>query len=324
MNGGALSPMDLAMDLCSLVIVQLVFDRIHLKRLILSEILLCVCTIFSMCLGKPALLVQAAVILACGALATGERRPIRIIEAAACLACTFGAAAGLAMLSSDNAVLYAPAGAMLLLLILRRRRNVHLRWNIELFVEKDGTSDYFPALIDTGNRLCERRSGLPVLIVESAAMPHLSALVDKLPKSQTRPLSFGVLGGSGEMRCFKPDKIEISAAGIHSRQAPDCWVAVFPGRIPGTTRALAPPEFVEAIQNGGNFYHGMKHMARRLYHGVFKRKAIHLWTGGSNPEGFRLLHRRERPFTSSADAGGRDFAGSESQFGGFPGSFHDD
>lgn len=289
----AFLPMDLLMDLCALVIVQLAFDRIHLRRLLLAELLLAACTLAALALGKPPPALELLVILVCAMVATGARRPLAIAEAAVCILCTFSAAAGIAALFPVPAPLLAPAGAILLLIILRRRRNVHLRWNIELMVEKDGTGDRFPALIDTGNRLREHRSGLPVLIVEQSAMPNLHALIEALGEAHTRTLPFGVLGGGGELRCFRPDRIEISAPGIRPRLAPDCWVAIYPGQIPGLTRALAPPAFAQAVELGGSLKSGMTQTARRFYHGVFKRKAIHLRAGRSDSQGLSLLHRRQ-------------------------------
>ena len=54
--------------------------------------------------------------------------------------------------------------------------------------------------------------------------------------------SFGGLGGCGTVRCFHPDHVWICRGG-QLIPAPEIWVAVYPGRIPGMQRALAPPSF---------------------------------------------------------------------------------
>ena len=94
----------------------------------------------------------------------------------------------------------------------------------------------FPALIDTGNRLREPLSGLPVLIAEARV------LRDILPPGGYRTLSFGGLGGVGRMACFRPDAVWIGR-GAARRRGPDIWVAVSPAPLPGLCQALAPPEF---------------------------------------------------------------------------------
>ena len=86
----------------------------------------------------------------------------------------------------------------------RWRRSASVHWQIDVCVEKRGLIQRFPALIDTGNRLREHQSGMPVLIVESRAIPALARLARQLPESETRRLPFGVLGGGGQMRCFYP------------------------------------------------------------------------------------------------------------------------
>ena len=100
-----------------------------------------------------------------------------------------------------------------------------------------GRSVSFRALIDTGNRLHEPISGASVLIAESALLDHLPT--GSIPH---RRVSFGGLGGSGALDCFHPDAVLIHRGDSFIR-APDVWIAAYPGRIPGPTRALAPPSF---------------------------------------------------------------------------------
>ena len=129
------------------------------------------------------------------------------------------------------------AGLVLASAILCVRSRRMLTWEVTVLIALHGRSVSFRALIDTGNRLREPISGLPVLIAESA-------LLEALPTDDLtfRRVSFGVLGGSGAVKCFRPDAVLIRR-GDRFFRAPDIWVAAYPGRIPGSTRALAPPSF---------------------------------------------------------------------------------
>ena len=283
---------DLVMDLCALCAVQLGFGSLRLGRLLLAEAVLAACTLLAAVLGPPGAIAQIAVCLLCASVLTDARRPLQAAEAAVCLLCAFSAAAGLAALNGGKrSALLAPLGALAFLLLVRRRRNIRFRWNVELYVELDGAGDVFPALIDTGNRLRDRRSGLPVLIVEASAVPNFAAAADRLDPSQSRVLPFGVLGSFGELRCFRPDRVEILMDRFSPVSAPACLVAPFPGRIPGPTRALAPPEFADAVSPAHILPDGINFRSRRFRHGVFKRPAIHLRSGRSISEGIGLLHR---------------------------------
>ena len=284
---------ELAMDLCALCAVQLGFGALRLRRLLLAEAVLSACTLVSSILGPPGPVAQLAVYLLCASALVGTRRPRQVAEAAVVLLCAFAAAAGLATLCGGRLVALAPAGMLALMLLVRRRRNIKFRWDVELYVELNGAGDRFPALIDTGNRLRDRRSGLPVLIVEASAVPNFAAAADRLDPSLARTLPFGVLGSCGELRCYRPDRVELCAPGLALRPAPACLVAPFPGRIPGRTRALAPPEFADAASPAFILPDAFKFRSRRFRHGVFKRPAIHLRSGGSVPEGIGLLHRRK-------------------------------
>ena len=109
-------------------------------------------------------------------------------------------------------------------------------WQICLRLSGRGKVVRFPALIDTGNRLREPISGLPVVIVEASLIQSL------LPERGYRVLSYGALGGQGRLACFKPERLCIERRGRLCR-SPEAWVAVAPGHLPGIYRALAPPEF---------------------------------------------------------------------------------
>ena len=109
-------------------------------------------------------------------------------------------------------------------------------WRVALSLTNGKRQVRFPALIDTGNRLREPLSGLPVLIVERQLLQGI------LPECGYRILGFGGLGGEGQMACFKPDAVWIGS-GRARRRGPDVWVAVSPHPLPGLCQALAPPEF---------------------------------------------------------------------------------
>lgn len=129
------------------------------------------------------------------------------------------------------------AGLVMTIAILNIRNQRLTTWEVTVLIALKGCSVSFRALIDTGNRLHEPISGLPVLIAESG-------LLDELPTDNVhcRRISFGVLGGGGAVECFRPDAVLIRR-GDRFFRAPDVWVAAYPGRIPGSTRALAPPSF---------------------------------------------------------------------------------
>lgn len=127
-------------------------------------------------------------------------------------------------------------GALLTLLVSAGRPPGSRDWQVTLCLRVGSRSASFPALVDTGNRLREPLSGLPVLIAEAPLVR------DILPKTGYRTLGFGALGGEGRMACFRPDALWI-VSGRKRRRGPDIWVAVSPTPLPGLCQALAPPEF---------------------------------------------------------------------------------
>ena len=61
----------------------------------------------------------------------------------------------------------------------------------------------------------------------------------KLPMG-FRMVGYGALGAKGKLLCFKPERLMASYGDAWMR-APDVWVAVYPGQMPGKVTALAPP-----------------------------------------------------------------------------------
>ena len=274
-------PLDIGMDLCILVILQAALDRICFPRLLRAQAALCGFTLLFFALPQWKFLLQWMVFPAAAAFLLDSLRIRRILEGSAALFCGYAAAAGFCTLAGRRwtAVLAGLAAFGLLM----HRRHIRSRWNIEITIKKNGNTCRIPALIDTGNRLREHKSRLPVLIAEEDALFPI-----EIDPAECRTLPYGVLGSSGEIACFRADRIMISG-----RSAPECWVAVFPGRIPGRIRALAPPEFADCTREKPEFIMAVRNRLRRFYHGVFKRKAVHLRFCGSVSKGFRVLHRRK-------------------------------
>jgi len=115
------------------------------------------------------------------------------------------------------------------------------KWEVEVIVRSSGRQVRFTALIDTGNRLHEPVSGLPVLIVEYA---KVAALLPKgfcadVPQTGFRRVAFGGIGGNGHLNVFRPDDVFVNYSDGWMR-APAIWIGVFPGYMPGGACALAP------------------------------------------------------------------------------------
>ena len=143
-------------------------------------------------------------------------------------------------LTGPIGAVYAPVGAALLALMVSARHPLRGDWQVELTLESDLGSARFPALIDTGNRLREPLSGQPVLIAEARLLEGF------LPSTGWRELRFGAVGGGGSMACFKPAELWIGR-GRRRIRAPEVWIALSPGPLPGSARALAPSEFASFV-----------------------------------------------------------------------------
>lgn len=184
-------------------------------------------------------LLAAVTALLCYGSAARTRRIFMLSLGAAALLC-----AGLATLTSITgplaAALCVPLGSLLSALLLSMRAPHRGGWEVRLALSTGGRTVCFEALIDTGNRLREPLSGLPVLVAEAAL------LRDILPERGYRELRFGALGGQGRMACFRPTGLWIEDGG-RRKPAPPVWIAVSPDPLPGICRALAPPEFAAFV-----------------------------------------------------------------------------
>lgn len=183
--------------------------------------------------------VQLAMLVAVSAIAGGGSprlwRAVGLALAFGALLC--GGVGGVLGMRGPVAALHCVAiGGLLAAGLFAVRPPQTAGWHVRVCLEVEGKRARFPALIDTGNRLREPRTGLPVLIAEAAL------LKDALPEAGYRVLRFGAVGGEGSLACFKPSAVWIER-GARRLRAPDLWVAVSPGPLPGLCRALAPGQF---------------------------------------------------------------------------------
>lgn len=107
---------------------------------------------------------------------------------------------------------------------------------VEVYASVRGEAACFEALIDTGNRVREPLSGMPVLIAEQELLEAL------LPLVKCRRVPFAGLGGSGSLRAFQPDVLRFRSGGKW-RDAPGIWLAAYPQPMAGRVHALAPAAF---------------------------------------------------------------------------------
>jgi len=124
------------------------------------------------------------------------------------------------VLPENSALLPAGLGAGILFIgiMMSMNRRRLLSWEVTVLLSLHGRTVNFRALIDTGNRLHEPVSGLPVLIAEA------SLLQDFLHSLQVpfRSIAFGGLGGNGSVQCFRPDMVLIRR-GDRLVRAPSIW-----------------------------------------------------------------------------------------------------
>ena len=185
---------------------------------------------------------QLTVLAVASWIAVGRFDALRWALTAALMSLGMAVAGGAAFLltphpvSAWQAVPAALAGVTTLTLLFGYRHPLRDGWQVEVQLNVDGRTARFPALIDTGNRLREPLSGQPVLIAEARLLREV------LPVRASRSVAFGALGGEGTLPCFRPSMIWL-IRGRRRVPAPPAWIAVVPGRLPGSAAALAPCEF---------------------------------------------------------------------------------
>lgn len=132
-------------------------------------------------------------------------------------------------------------GTLLLLSLFRAKINRMEKWEVQVVAFKRGQQARFTALIDTGNRLHEPISGLPVMIVEQRRIERLLpyGFCEGEAHEGFRRVAYGGMGGNGYLSAFRPDELLVNYSSGWMR-APAIWIGVYPGRMPGGVCALAP------------------------------------------------------------------------------------
>ena len=124
--------------------------------------------------------------------------------------------------------------------------NICRDWQIDIV--HNGVSFRTIGIIDTGNRVREPISGLPVMIISNKYLNGLDlpSAETVFPDKHFRIIPFGSLGGNGSMACFMPDRIMLS---FKKKSIPlrNMWVAVYSGSLPGGHGALLPPETINFL-----------------------------------------------------------------------------
>lgn len=238
---------NLAVDTALLAVVARANECFRLRRILLCGLLAASYAVLvrslSARLAHPA--VQILLLLILGMLLCGDPGALRWGSVSFQLFCGAMMLGGFgALFPGSGRGLTAAIGAGLLLihLLLRVRRQRFISWEVTVLIALRGRTVHFRALIDTGNRLREPISGLPVLIAESSLLDGLFSDGVRADQLSCRRVAFGALNGSGTVRCFHPDTVLIRR-GDRLLRAPEVWVAIYPGKIPGVSRALAPPSF---------------------------------------------------------------------------------
>lgn len=171
-----------------------------------------------------------------------------LISVSAFMAGIMGALSGISFWASLLACVTSAivAGAALGL----RRRSMDT-WEAWIEMSYRGVRVRFRALVDTGNRLTEPLSGLPVMIVSQDEIEEIlpddfcpERALETLPRG-FRLVGYGGVGGTGELGCFLPDELAADT-GNGERPMDDIWIAVYPGKLPGGAAALAPPIFLHS------------------------------------------------------------------------------
>ena len=234
---------NLGADLVLIVAAARALGCLRWKRALLAGAICAACAVPAACSPAPwsILLPHLVLLAATSVILAGDMGARMVFRVAALLAGGALLSGGAAMLPvfgarGPFAAAFALSGAAALEWMVASRHPLRGDWQVRLTMRVDGRTARFPALIDTGNRLREPLSGLPVLIAEA------ELLAGALPRSGWRELRFGAVGGTGRMRCFRPSGLWIDRGGRQLR-APEVWIALSPGPLPGKARALAPPEF---------------------------------------------------------------------------------
>ena len=125
-------------------------------------------------------------------------------------------------------------------------------WDAYICAEASGNCVHMSGIIDTGNRLREPLSGLPVIVAaHSAILPLLPyGFMPDAPETHLhrgfRMVSYGGLGGCGCLGCFIPDRLSLHFDNA-SADVSGIWIAVYPGPLPGGHDVLIPAAAVDML-----------------------------------------------------------------------------
>ncbi len=168
-------------------------------------------------------------------------------------------------LSPVTLILFAGASYVVITL-LSRLLHRHEPDFYRLSVTVNNQTASFPALLDTGNSLCEPLSGLPVLVAEYGAVCRLipealrpffqNGTLESLPamensewRTRFRTVPYGGLNEkSGLMPAFRPDEVAVRSK-KKTLISKEVFVAVCEGRLcsDGRYRALLSPSLIHRI-----------------------------------------------------------------------------
>lgn len=158
----------------------------------------------------------------------------------ASLAVCSGLAGGIQLaLGQASPALFLAAMALYALFTGCRRSAREVR-EVRLRLEFSGGQVDVCALVDSGNRLHEPLSGLPVLLVERECLERALGRqnLDRL-EAQGRPVRFRSLGHSGELNCLPARRLRIVQRG-RLLPAGDVFVAPCEHTLSGEHQAIAP------------------------------------------------------------------------------------
>lgn len=111
-------------------------------------------------------------------------------------------------------------------------------------IEKNGASVTMEGLVDTGNRLTEPFSGLPVIITGKKTSEIIcpeGLFSEDIPPG-IRLVPFRSVGGSGLMRAFRPDCVTVELCG-RKKKTKNAWVAVSE-QMDDETQAIVNPDII--------------------------------------------------------------------------------
>lgn len=173
------------------------------------------------------------------------RMPLRSLAGAVCALLVNSAFISLAARLIPCPYFFAAAAAGAGTALLSGRRRWLESWDARIEIATEYGCCSLNGLIDTGNRLREPVSSLPVMVAGSDGiseiLPSGFAPDDPLTclPAGYRLIPYGALGGNGYLGCFMPDSLTVESCG-YSRKLRGVWVAVYPGKLPGGHGALLP------------------------------------------------------------------------------------